>query len=161
MSVPYWKSHETEDDSVKHEPARPVDEQHALPVNIYFTPTGSSEAEAASSLNPVPVKIMADVQWQYIQAKIPAPIAVDNTTVTLIVPANSRRRSVLITQVTGAQLVYLHVDSRVSATRYGTVLTAAVGSSATFYCKNAIYGLAASAAQTVGIWEEEYVYAGA
>ena len=105
--------------------------------------------------NPMPVEVMRDVQSGPIQARIPRPVAVDNTVVTLIVPANQNRRSVMITQVTGAKIVYLHVDNLVSATRYGTILTAAVGSSVTFYSGNAIYGLAATAAQTVGIWEEE------
>ena len=154
MSVPYWKIHEPADDTTTHEPARPVDEQHALPVGIYVKPDDNEEAEEVTLTNPLPTRVREDVQSGNIRALIPAPVAVSQTTTTLIVPANPARRSVLITQVTGAQLVYLHIDDDVSTTRYGTILTAAVGSSVTFYCKDAIWGLAATAAQTVGVWEE-------
>ena len=154
MSVPYWKIHEPADDTTAHEPARPVDEQHALPVGIFVRPNDNEEAEEITLANQLPTRVMEDVQSGNIRALIPAPVVVATASATRIVPANANRRSVLITQVTGAQLVYLHIDDDVSATRYGTVLTAAVGSSVTFYCKDAIWGIAATADQTCGVWEE-------
>ncbi len=116
----------------------------------------------ASDENPYPVKVMQDVQARnvYVAQDGPQQVAV-TTTVTLIVPANPQRRSVLLTNLTGTQLCYLGIGSGdtspvLASTTARAVLTAAVGSSFTIFGKDAIYGLAAVATQTVMIWEEEY-----
>jgi len=61
LSTVYWKTREPADleerELHKHEPARPVDEQHALPVGLYFTPDGTTEAVGVDEGNPMPVSM--------------------------------------------------------------------------------------------------------
>ena len=65
MSVPYWKEHAANDEPDRHEPARAVDEQHALPVGQYWTPQDSDEAVAVDEVNPLPVQIAASEVVDY------------------------------------------------------------------------------------------------
>lgn len=109
--------------------------------------------------NPLPVTVKGDVQSGAVQLNdgIPAQVAVSTSVVTLIAPANPRRRSLLLTNLTGTQLCHLSNHNGVSATNSRAVLTAAAGSNITIYAKDAVYGLSATAAQTVLVWEEEGV----
>ena len=114
----------------------------------------------ASNEDPYPVKIMQDVQARnvYVAQDGPQQVSVSTSVVTQIVPANPLRRSVLLTNLTGSGLCYLGVGTSptLASTTARAVLTAAVGSSFTIFGKDAVYGLATVAAQTVLIWEEEY-----
>jgi len=62
LSVPYWKIHEPADKDAdpnhKHEPARPVDEQHALPVGLFYVPDGTTEAVNVDEGTPLPIKVI-------------------------------------------------------------------------------------------------------
>lgn len=76
MTVPYWKTAEPANTDTAHPGAQPVNEQHALPIQIYLRPDGSQEYQLASISNPLPtlpqgpnlfynkVPISADVSWQ-------------------------------------------------------------------------------------------------
>ena len=122
--------------------------------------TGIGAPEEVTLANPIPVSIEADVQSRQVKVNpnLGTQVVVSASVVTLIAPTNSRRRSLLLTNLTGTQLCYLGADdSAVSATTARALLTAAVGSNVTIYAKDAIYGLSASAAQTVMVWEEEVV----
>lgn len=84
-------------------------------------------------------------------------VSVSTSTTTLIAPENPRRRSLMLTNLTGTQICYLSNQSTVASTSARAMLTAAPGSSITIYAKDAVYGLSATSAQTVLIWEEEVV----
>ncbi len=75
------------------------------------------------------------------------------TSATLIVAANTKRKSVAITNITGTQQVFLGLSASVSATN-GDLLGATVGSSNVYLQKGAIWGIAVSSAQTVSVSEE-------
>jgi hypothetical protein len=104
--------------------------------------------------NPYPVKIMEDVQSANITGTT-KQVVVSETLVTLIADANPNRRSILLTQKTGAQIVYYGFNTSVSATT-GGYIAAAAGSSVTLTAKGAIYGLSITAAQTLAVVEESY-----
>ena len=111
----------------------------------------------ASNEEPFPIKVMADPQSRNIvvnQAQ-PPQVAVSVSLVTLIAPANPRRRAVMLTNLTGTQVCHLSTESDVSATTSRAILTAVPGSSVTLYTKDAIYGLSITAAQTILVWDEE------
>lgn len=116
---------------------------------------GSGGYQPVKDDNPLPVKLMADVQSANIVGRT-WQIAPDTTTPTLIAAANPNRRSILITNKTGAQIVYVGFEPTVAATS-GGYLAAAAGSSITIAAKGAIYGLSISAAQTLAVLEESYV----
>ena len=84
-------------------------------------------------------------------------VAVSTTVVTLVRPANPRRSSLLIQNLTGTQLCYWAYDNAAVASTTGSFLTATVGSSVTIQSQGAIYALAAVAQQTLCWAEEEYV----
>lgn len=109
--------------------------------------------------NPLPVKVMEDVQSRNVQVNDAAAtqVVVSTSVPTLIAAANPNRRSVLLTNLTGSQICHLRNDSTVAAGTSKAILTGAVGSNVTFYAKDAIWGLSATSAQTVLVWEEEYV----
>ena len=108
--------------------------------------------------NPLPVKVMEDVQSRLVMVNEAAPtqVVVSTSVPTLIVAANPNRRSVLLTNLTGTQLCHITNHSLASATNSRIILAGAVGSNVTVYAKDAIWGLAATAAQTILVWEEEY-----
>ena len=111
--------------------------------------------------NPLPVKVMEDVQSRSVRVNtgVPAQVAVSTSVATLIAPANPNRRSLLLTNLTGTQICYLGLGTPSPTIAAGTaraMLTGAVGSNITFYAKDAIWGLSATAAQTILVWEEEY-----
>lgn len=80
-------------------------------------------------------------------------VVVLNTAPTLIRGANKARSSVLIVNLTGAQLVYISGQQGVSSSN-GLPLAASVGSNVTFYSQDEIWGISAVASQTVSVWEE-------
>mgnify|MGYP001608141700 CR=1 FL=1 len=112
--------------------------------------------------NPLAVSVVNDVQTQDVRVNgtNPQQVVVSTSVVTLIVPYNANRRSVLLTNLTGSQICHLGLSGAgqptLSATTSRAILTGAVGSNVTFYAKDAIYGLSATSAQTVLVWEEEY-----
>ena len=61
MSTFYWRRTEPPnkdaDPNHLHEGAREVNEQHALPVGMYYTPHGAEEAVAVSGLQPLPTRL--------------------------------------------------------------------------------------------------------
>lgn len=64
MSYFYWKRREPLDKDTdpnhSHEPALPVDEQHALPVALHYTPNGATGASAVGDGAPLPVFVPDD-----------------------------------------------------------------------------------------------------
>lgn len=76
------------------------------------------------------------------------------TSATLIREANAKRREILITQITGTQIVYLGDDQNVSSSNSQYLGSSAGNSFSTIY-RGAIYGIAATSAQTVSWAEEE------
>ena len=125
--------------------------------NLRVRRTEGDSLDEVSDQNPLPVAILQDVQSKRVLvSNIPAQISVSTSTATLICPANVDRRSVLLTNLTGTQICHLRNDNTVSATTSRAILTGAVGSNVTFYTKDAIYGLSATGAQTVLVWEEFY-----
>lgn len=80
-------------------------------------------------------------------AQIAAPI----TTSAQIVAARAGRVAVTITNVTGAQQVYVGASGVTAAT--GQLIPATVGSSLTIPTQAAIFGISLTAAQTVSILE--------
>src|SRR3990167_10329349 len=105
----------------------------------------------ASNEEPYPVKVMSDVQSRGISGTVKQVSC--GTTATLLAPANPRRRSVKITNITGTQLIYLGFDSGVLTTN-GDYLHSVAGSNTTIFANNAIFGIAVTAAQTVSVLEE-------
>lgn len=93
---------------------------------------------------PGPVRIHANSVIQ---------VAPSATVPTQIVGPNPARTSVLIVNLTGAQLVYLG-QSQALTTATGVPLAASVGSNVTFYSQDAVWGLSAVSAQTLSVWEE-------
>ena len=77
------------------------------------------------------------------------------TVATLIAPANPHRKSLKITNVTGTQIVYLGFTNGVSSST-GDYLHSAAGSNTTIDCKDEIWGIAITGAQTVTIMETEW-----
>lgn len=73
------------------------------------------------------------------------------TSSTLIAAARAGRGSIKITNITGAQQIYIGNTGVTTAT--GDLLPAAVGASITIPANVAIYGIAATAAQTVSVME--------
>ena len=110
----------------------------------------------ASNEDPYPVKVMQDLQSANIVGTT-RQVSVATTT-TLIAPANPRRRSILITMITGTQIVYYGFTPLLVAGS-GGYLHSSAGSSVTTYAKGEIYAIAITGAQTVSITEE--VWAGA
>jgi len=106
----------------------------------------------ASLEEPYPVKVMGDVQNLNVVGSTGQVSVL--TTATLIVPPNSNRRSIKLTQVTGSQPVYLGFTNAVSSTT-GDYFAATTGSTITIYAKSAIYGIAITTAQTVSWMQEE------
>ena len=74
---------------------------------------------------------------------------------TLIIGANPYRKSVLITNITGAQVVYYGFN-KVPTSATGGYIHSAAGSSVTLYSREEIWGLSITAAQTLSVTEEEY-----
>lgn len=104
--------------------------------------------------NPVPVSVINDTQNGQVRGRTQQVVAA--TTGTLIAPANSARRSILLLNITGAQIVYYGYNSAPSATN-GGYIAATVGANVTLYSHEAIYALSAVAGQTLSVTEEEYV----
>lgn len=147
MALIFWKRVEPPDPAGSNEPALPVDERHALPTNLYFSPDGSEEPEGVSSSNPLPARIVDQpVTFRTGQVSVA-------TTATQIVGANSKRKSIKITNVTGTQVVYLGPNQLVS-TGNGDYLHSVAGSNTSLSASDEIWGIAVTAAQTVS-WMED------
>ena len=153
MSTPYWKVHESADTDVEphaHPPALPVDEQHALPVSFYFVHDGTTEAVPIDEGNPLPVTLI-DTPLKTVKGRTwQVSVA---TSATLIAEANTRRKSIKITNLTGTQLIYIGFDATVISTT-GDYLHSSDGSDTTTAATDTIYGIAAVSAQTVTVMEE-------
>jgi hypothetical protein len=122
-------------------------------LNVITYHDGQAYGEVKND-NPLPVKVIADVQSGNVVGTA-KQVAVSEVTPTQIAPANPYRRSILMTNKTGAQIVYFGFDNTVSATN-GGYIAAAAGSSVTLTAKGAIYGLSITAAQTLAVVEESY-----
>ena len=113
--------------------------------------------------SPLPVQIIADVESRNIRVNNTnaAQVSVSTSVITLIAPYNPNRRSLFLTNLTGSQICYLGLGAPAPALAAGTaraLLSAAVGSNITIYAKDAVWGLSATGAQTITIWEEEYTF---
>ena len=106
----------------------------------------------ASNEEPYPVKVLSDPQSRNVIGST-SQVAV-GTTATLIAPANPNRRSILLTGITGTQITYIGFTNSVSSTT-GHYVPASVGANVTIFAKGAIFGIAASSAQTFSVLEEE------
>ena len=100
--------------------------------------------------NPLPVKVVTDAAQS--DDILTGQVSV-GTTMTLIVAANPARKSVLITNITGTQVIY--VGPLGVTTSNGSYLHSAAGSNVTINTKAAVYGIAVTAAQTVSYLEEQ------
>ena len=76
------------------------------------------------------------------------------TSATLIRAANAKRREILITQITGSQIVYLGTTQGVSSSNSQYLGSSAGNAFRTTY-RGDMWGIAATSAQTVSWAEEE------
>lgn len=72
---------------------------------------------------------------------------------TLLVAARAGRQSVVISNITGAQAVYITATASTTGVTTGFFLAAAVGASITISTAAAVYGTSPTAGQTVSILE--------
>lgn len=79
-------------------------------------------------------------------------VVANTSTANQLVAARTGRGAVTITNITGAQQVFLGTSAAVT-TGTGTLLPATVGASITIPTTAAIFGISATAAQTVSILE--------
>jgi hypothetical protein len=114
---------------------------------------GQAHVEAGPS-DPYPVRVVSEPEDREIDFRT-FQVAVSEAAPTLIIGANPARRSLLMTQKTGAQIVYFGSDNTVAAGT-GGYLAAAAGSSITLTTSKAVWGLSITAAQTVAVTEEFY-----
>lgn len=162
MAQIYWTPKEPPSEETVH--AGPnsleVNEQHALPVGIFVRPFDGLEAEEVAGDNPLPVKLAPHKTVTIMLA----PVAVSTTVVTLLAPANSYRRSIMITNETGTAVVRLMTspgeDIRPPLTiTNGQYLHSAAGSNITINGNNAVWGITVSVgAQTVSVTEDTETY---
>lgn len=109
---------------------------------------------ADSAGNSVPAGGTTDPFYNRIQGSATlatAQVSV-NTTATLIAAARSGRNAITVTNITGAQQVFIGATAGVT-TATGTLLPATVGASITLPYAGAVYGIASTAAQTVSVAE--------
>lgn len=149
MALIFWRKREPPDTEIEHDTALETDEQHPFPVQHFWLPEGSNDYVPVDEAAGLPVQSVT-----IISGRSTSQVSV-LTTAILIAPANSRRSSIKITNVTGTQVVYLGFSPVVSATT-GDYLHSAAGSNTVFAATNAIWGIAVTSAQTVTIAEEEY-----
>lgn len=123
-------------------------------VNVH-DPNDADLLEVSRS-NPFPVSVINDSQNGQVRGRTFQVAPVTTAAGTLIAPANSARRSLLIVNLTGAQIVYYGYNAAPTATN-GGYIAATAGANVTLYSHEAIYGLSAVAAQTLSVTEEEYV----
>lgn len=121
------------------------DERVVLGVDRYE----QGEFTDVSRQTPFPVEVLAPINDITATAKQ----VVVNTTATLIAEANPHRVSIMLTTITGAQITYVGFSSSVAATN-GDYFAAVAGVIKTYSTKDAIWGIAASAAQTLSVVEE-------
>lgn len=153
MSLLFWKHNDPSDSATKHEPARGVDEQHALPVDIFWRVAEGEDATAVSPAAPLPVATRQDMT---VRVKGSTKQVSVGTTATKIADENPNRRQIKVTNVTGAQLIYLGFDDGVTSSR-GDYLHSTAGSNTSINATDEVWGIAITAAQTVSVMEEEYV----
>lgn len=72
---------------------------------------------------------------------------------TLLVAARSGRRTVVFTNITGTQPVYLTATAVTTGVTTGFFIAGAAGASATISTAAAVYGTSPTAAQTVSVME--------
>mgnify|MGYP001592156043 CR=1 FL=1 len=119
-------------------------------IRVRRQPTDTTDAVAVDNPFPVSIEEAAEdhiVDLEHNQVSV-------GTTATLIRQANARRYEILVSQITGTQIVYLGRNSSVSASN-GQYLGALAGNSFTTRYKGEVWGIAATSAQTVSWAEEE------
>jgi hypothetical protein len=114
---------------------------------------GQAYIEAGPS-DPYPVRVVSNPEDGELDFRT-YQVAVSEATATLIIGANQKRRTVLLTNKTGTQICYFSTDATVSATN-GGYIAAAAGSSVTLSTTKAVWGLSVTAAQTLAVTEEFY-----
>lgn len=120
---------------------------------IWYRGDEEASDEVVSDGHPFPVKLMEDVQSRKITAKVFQ--AAPGTSAVLVAQANPARRAIMLTNITGAQIVYVGFGAGLTSSN-GQYLHSAAGSNITLYTKDAIWALSISAAQTLSVLEEEY-----
>lgn len=144
-----WVKREPPDETIDHDRALEVDEQHGLPVTIYFRDTENTEATEVTTNDGLPVRIVPHQRRSIILPQV----APSTTVPTLIAPANALRTSIMITNTTGSQVVWLSFDRNTLATN-GQYLHSAAGSNITLFGQQEIWGLSVTGAQTLSVMEE-------
>ena len=119
---------------------------------IYFRNEDDREHAEVSDLHPLPTMVKNDPTVRIRGTTKQVSVA---TTATLIAAGNVYRKSIKITNVTGTQLIYVGFDAGVT-TSNGDYLHNAAGSNTTLYSTDAVWGIAATSAQTVSVMEEDY-----
>lgn len=147
----WWYPSEPPLEDVAHgDPSKlKVNDQHAFPVNIYFRDDQTQEAESLSNTNPLPVRLVPH-QTQSIMLPQVAP---STSVATLIAPGNPLRKSLMITNTTGTQIVWINFNRNVLAGN-GQYLAATAGSNLTLYGQQEVWGISVSGAQTLSVLEE-------
>lgn len=155
MAYIYWKDREPlniegENPQHQHPGPLPVDEQHALPMGLYFVPDGTTEAVRVDEANPLPVTLidtpLKTVKLRTFQVSVA-------TTATLIAQADTTRKSIKITNLTGTQAIYIGTGQEVSSSN-GDYLHSSTGSNTTTAGTDDIWGIASVSTQTVTVMEE-------
>lgn len=82
-----------------------------------------------------------------------AATSVSPATATLLVAARSGRQSVVISNITGTQPVYLVASAVTTGATTGFFIAGTAGASATISGSSAVYGTSPTAAQTVSVLE--------
>lgn len=82
-----------------------------------------------------------------------AATSVSPAAATLLVAARTGRQSVMITNITGTQPIYLTSTSSTTGATTGFFLAGAAGATVTLSTSAAVYGTSPTAAQTVSVLE--------
>lgn len=82
-----------------------------------------------------------------------AATSISPTAATLLVAARAGRRTVVFTNITGTQPVYLVPTNSITGATTGFFIAGTAGASATISTAAAVYGTSPTAAQTVSVLE--------
>lgn len=110
------------------------------------------QAEELSEQNPLPAYIVRNMPAEGVHYRTFQVVVATTAGGTKVLAANPKRTRAIITMITGAQIVYLGEKGLTSST--GEYFTAAAGVKETIYTQDELWGLAASAGQTVSVYEE-------
>lgn len=127
-------------------------------VNTFLNVHDPNDADLleVSRANPFPVSVINDAQNGNVRGRTFQVTCVQTAGGTLIAPANSARRSLLIVNKTGTQIAYYGYNAAPTATN-GGYIAATAGANVTLYSHEAVFGLSITADQTLSVTEEEYV----